>query len=175
MAETGLKLFAVLVGGEHPRARLELHDMMFVAATDLRATWPTLRRLWWGTPSSLHIDAWALVERVDGHAVRPVPPADRPAGGPSLYFVNTGGYRPGVLSEEHAYTFHVGAEKAAVWKEARARASGWTSLHKDNFEAVDDVICVDAALGEQGMALALVPEAGPDRIGIVARYEKMKV
>ena len=182
MAED-LKLFAVLVGGEHPKARLELHDMVFVIASSIEETVPALRNAWWGTPSSLHIDAWAIINRVDGFAVCAAPGGDLQNGDPqngdcsdarpSLFFVNTGGYTPGALNEDHAYSFHVGEDKAAVWKAARARAA-FTSKHKDNFEIVDHVLSVREALDGQAHSIALKPDSGPDDIQIVAKYINLK-
>ena len=168
-----LKLFVVLVGGKQARARLELHDMVFVAAHSIEETIPAVRKAWWGTPSSLHIDAWAIVERVDGFRIQPVPKDAVSQDQASLFFVNTGGYRKGVLNEEHAYSFHVGANKAEVWKTAKARAE-FASRHKDNFEEVEDVICISDALEQSEMALQLTPSSGPDQIEIVAKYLKLQ-
>lgn len=167
-----LKLFAVMVGGKLSRARLELHDMLFVAAHSIEETIPALRKAWWGTPSSLHIDAWAILDRVDGFRIKPVPKITASPEQVSLFFVNTGGYREGVLNEEHAYSFHVGSNKAEIWKAAKARAD-FASRHKDNFEEVEDVISISDALEQPDIAIQLTPSSGPDQIEVVAKYLKL--
>src|SRR5262245_13581307 len=97
------RLFAVFVGGKHERATIELHDVQFVVARSIEETIPALRQAWWGTPSSLHIDAYADLSLVDGYCITPVPqPHDAPTSGLGLYFINTGGYRDGEFGEFHA-------------------------------------------------------------------------
>jgi hypothetical protein len=167
-----LRLFAVLVGGSHPRASIELHDLQFVAAESIEQIGPVLRARWWGTPSSLHIDAYAEIRTLDGYHVEPVADAGT-SDGASLYFVNTGGYKDGAFSEEHAYSFHVGADKRAVWAAAKARAQ-FGHKHKDNFEPIDDVVCASEHLGEQNLRLRLTPAPGaPDHVAIVAAYMRL--
>jgi hypothetical protein len=167
-----LHLFAVLVGGNHPRALIELHDIQFVAARTLEETIPILRERWWGAPSSLHIDAFAEIGVVDGYRVSPVAAGSTDGAAVSLYFVNTGGYRDGVFGEEHAYSFHVGADKRAIWAAARERAS-FDQRHQDNFDPIDDVICIDDALAPQALRLRLDRTDEQDQGRIVARYMKL--
>jgi hypothetical protein len=166
-----LKLFAVLVGGKHPRANIELHDVQFVAARTIEEAVPVLRERWWGTPSSLHIDAYAELSIVDGHRIEVC--AEARDAGVALYFVNTGGYRAGAFSEEHAYSFHVGADRRSVWAAAKARAE-FDQKHQDNFDIIDDIVCIDEALAQQSLHVNLIPAPGAeDQIRIVATYMKL--
>jgi hypothetical protein len=166
-----LKLFAVLVGGKHPRATIELHDVQFVAARTIEETVPVLRERWWGTPSSLHIDAYAELSVVDGYRIELS--CEAHDADVSLYFVNTGGYRAGAFSEEHAYSFHVGADKRAVWAAAKARAV-FDQKHQDNFDIVDDIVCIDEALAQQSVRASLTPVAHvANEVRIVADYIKL--
>lgn len=175
-----LKLFAVFVGGRHARANIELHDIQFVVARSIEDTVPVLRQRWWGEPSSLHIDGYADLSVVDGTCITPVPqPKDAPMSGLALYFVNTGGYQEGVFGEMHSYSFHVGRrhdkDKRAMWAEAKRYAHQFSAHHKDNFERVDDVVCVDEVIKDQRYTLAYdhLPgsKQGPY---IVAKYIKLK-
>lgn len=162
----------MLVGGSHPRASIELHDLQFVAAPSIEATIPVLREHWWGTPSSLHIDAYAEIRALDGYRVAFTEDTSA-AEEPSLYFVNTGGYSDGVFSEEHAYSFHVGADKREIWTAAKARAR-FGHKHKDNFETIDDVVCAREQLARQRIGLRLTPAPdAPDEVNIVAAYIKL--
>lgn len=64
-----MKLFAIYIGGEHPRAHIEIHDVRFAVAETVEQTYEQLRAEWWGTPGTLHIDCWAEIDQVDGYAV----------------------------------------------------------------------------------------------------------
>lgn len=143
-----MKLFAVFIGGGHPGANIELHDMRFVVGETLEATVPQLRAAWWGKPGSLHIDGYAELTEVDGWQVD-VRPGPAPRGARrTLWFVNVGGYSPTMFGEQHHYLFLAGEEKAKVWARARSLSPDWLGRHKDNFVSVDDVIDVNGLLGE---------------------------
>lgn len=166
-----LRLFAVLVGGKHARASIELHDVQFVAARSIAETIPVLRERWWGTPASLHIDAYAELKVVDGYRIEPT--REAVTNDVALYFVNTGGYRSGVFCEDHAYSFHVSADRRAVWAAAKQHAA-FDQKHQDNLDIVDDVVCIDEALAQQRLRLRLTPTPGAaDEIGIAATYMKL--
>lgn len=177
--DDGPWLFAVFVGGKHPRSNIEVHDVQFVVARSIEETVPALRHQWWGTPSSLHIDGYALLRVVDGTAITPVPqPHDAPMSGLALYFVNTGGYRAGEFGELHSYSFHISKrlteDKKAVWAEAKRRAIGLSSLHRDNFDRIDDIICVDDVMREQRYTLVYDRMHGSTQgPHIVAQYIKL--
>ncbi|MBI1398986.1 MAG: DUF1543 domain-containing protein [Hyphomonas sp.] len=162
-----MKLFAVFVGGNHARANIELHDLRFLAAESIEASIPQLRAAWWGTPSSLHIDGYAELTHVDGHridiALGPAPTAPDL----SLWFVNVGGYASDLFGEQHTYHFMVGATKSEIWTRARQLTPDWTSRHKDNLSAVDDVLEVNTILGTDGLHIRIgdpIPGAPGPRI-----------
>ena len=169
-----MKLFAIFVGGEHPRANIELHDLRFVVAESLDAAVPQLRAAWWGSPKSLHIDGYAELAEVDGWQVDLL---SGPASSPpprSLWFVNLGGYTPGLFGEQHNYLFLAGAEKAEVWSRARALSPDWTSRHKDNFVSVDEVIEISGLLEKDGWHIRLdTPATGPGTPRIISDYIKL--
>jgi Domain of Unknown Function (DUF1543) len=169
-----MKLFAVFVGGNHPRANIELHDLRFVTGEALLDTVPQLRAAWWGTPSSLHIDGYAELTHVEGRAVEVVPgPApEKPEA--SLWFINVGGYTPQLFGEQHHYLFMAGADKAEIWARARALSPDWSARHKDNFATVDDVIEVNDLLGTDGVHIRLgAPSANAPAPKIISDYIKL--
>lgn len=169
-----MKLFAVFVGGNHPRANVELHDVRFVTGETLEATIPQLRAAWWGTPASLHIDGYAELTHVDGRPVRIVRGPAPAAPETSLWFVNVGGYTPELFGEQHHYLFLAGADKAEVWARARRLSPEWTSRHKDNFATIDDILEVNTLLGTDDIHIELgIAETGaPDPV-IVSDYVKL--
>ena len=156
------RLFAVCLGGRAPGCRVELHDVAFAVGTDLESTHMQLLDQWFGSPDGLHVDAWAVLDRVPGYRIELVRGA--PAQGPKLYFVNIGGYRPGEFGERHALAFYAGPSPAGV--KARARREllpGKDSVNRDDLHAIDDLIEVSPG---EGWALRLIAdtEAGAAQV-----------
>ncbi|WP_312933236.1 DUF1543 domain-containing protein [Pseudomonas sp.] len=140
-------LYVVLLGGRHPRASIEVHDVLFAQADTLAHTYPQLRASWFGSLKGLHIDAWMEVHGVEGYRVEfsqasPAPGAMR------LFFLNLGGYEPGVFGEAHRYLLVPAPDKAAAKRLGRQRmAAGWLKAHTDAVLDVDDCLPIDLVGG----------------------------
>ncbi len=91
-------LFVVMLGGKHPRAKIEVHDVQFVVADSLEAAYPQLREGWFGSPAGLHIDSWMRVDGIEDYRLElsALAPA---ADAPRLYFINLGGYEAATFGE----------------------------------------------------------------------------
>ncbi len=140
-------LFVVMLGGKHPRARIEVHDVAFVVADSLEAAYPQLRESWFGTAAGLHIDAWMRVDGVEGWKVELSSLAPR-AGAPRLYFINLGGYEAQAFGEAHQYLLVVAASKAeARAKGKRQMLAHWSKGHTDALMDVDDCLPIDLVSG----------------------------
>jgi hypothetical protein len=151
-----LKLFAIYIGGEHPRANIEVHDMRFVAASDLHGTHAELLRQWWGRPGSLHIDCWAELTQADGYeiALRP-----EPFDGPErLYYVNLGGYDGVDFAEKHRNVFVVADTLARAKARALKRAAGWLEPHRDEIYEAEQAFALDAPAAAQQLHIHLAPK-----------------
>ena len=140
-------LFVVMLGGKHPRAKIEVHDVVFAIADSLEATYPQLRQGWFGNPAGLHIDAWMRVDGVDGWKVELSPLAPLP-GSPRLYFINLGGYEANTFGEAHHYLLVVAQDK----NQAKSRAKQhmlkyWQQAHTDALLDVDDCLPIDQVSG----------------------------
>lgn len=140
-------LFVVMLGGKHPRAKIEVHDVVFAIADSLEATYPQLRQGWFGAPAGLHIDAWMRVDGVDGWKVELSPLAPLP-GSPRLYFINLGGYEANTFGEAHHYLLVVAQDK----NQAKSRAKQhmlkhWQQAHTDALLDVDDCLPIDHVSG----------------------------
>lgn len=140
-------LFVVMLGGKHPRAKIEVHDVVFAIADSLEATYPQLRQGWFGAPAGLHIDAWMRVDGVDGWKVELSPLAPLP-GLPRLYFINLGGYEANTFGEAHHYLLVVAQDK----NQAKSRAKQhmfkhWQQAHTDVLLDVDDCLPIDQVSG----------------------------
>jgi hypothetical protein len=140
MSDESGRLFAVLLGGRAPGCRVELHDVAFAVGKSLADTHESLLAQWFGTPEGLHVDAYAVVDQVEGYRVSLTghAPKDQDQ---RLYFINIGGYRAGEFAEQHAYALLAARNKT----EAKAQAKktllrGHQSIHKDDLYDVDDVL-----------------------------------
>src|SRR5690606_26486843 len=147
-------LYMVMLGGHHPRAKIEVHDILFACGDTLQHTYPALIRNWFGDPKRVHIDAWMQIDGVDDYAVRLLP--EPAATGPRLYFVNLGGYLKQVFGEDHRYLLLVADDIQSAKQQAKARASDlWHKAHRDNLAEVDDCLQLDQI---EGLYVHLVRE-----------------
>ncbi|MDG9925324.1 MULTISPECIES: DUF1543 domain-containing protein [unclassified Pseudomonas] len=158
-------LYIVMLGGRHPRAKIEVHDVLFAVADSLESAYPQLRSGWFGSQDGLHIDSWLEVDGIGDCKVElsDLAPA---ANDPRLYFINLGGYEEGVFGEAHRYLLVTARDQ----KEAKAKGkqrllAAWLKPHTDALLDVDDCLPVDCV---QGRYVHLVP--GPHR-GVVQRSD----
>ena len=123
-----MKLFAIYIGGEHPGANIEVHDIRFVTAETIDATHSRLLLQWWGKPGTLHIDCWSEITHADGYDVCL---RSEPFQGPEkLYYVNLGGYDGLAFSEQHRNVFVVANNLPSAKTRAMKLAAGWKDAHR---------------------------------------------
>lgn len=136
----------VLLGGNHPQAKIEVHDIVFVVGEHPLAQSEQLRQLWFGDKSRVHVDSWMVIHWVDGYKVSLL---DRPQNSPvRLYFTNLGGYIPSVFGEEHRYSLVVASNAEEAKTIAKSRASNHLqNPHKDNLFDVDSCLLLDQVNG----------------------------
>lgn len=150
-----MKLFAIFVGGEIAGANIELHDMRFVAAPSITDTYDALRRQWWGTPGSLHIDCWAEIDHADGFDV--LLKAEPFEGPERLYYVNLGGYVPGEFLERHRNLFIVADTLARAKSRALASVRQWLQPHRDEIYEAEQAFKLDAVAADARLHIHLAP------------------
>ena len=140
-------LFVVMLGGKHPRAKIEVHDVVFAAADTLQAAYPQLRDGWFGSPKGVHIDAWMAVDGVDGWKVELshlAPQADAQR----LYFINLGGYETHCFGEAHHYVLVVARNKQEAKNKGKQQMlRQWSLAHTDAVMDVDDCLPIDLVDG----------------------------
>lgn len=140
-------LYAVLMGGKHPHAKIEVHDIVFAVADKLEGTYEQLRAGWFGTPKTDHIDAWMELEGVEGYRIEWSNEKAAP-GEPRLFFLNFGGYEDGVFGEAHSYAFVVAPDSASAKRKGKQQLhANWTQPHTDALLEVDDCIAVETVAG----------------------------
>lgn len=147
-------LYVVMLGGKHPRARIEVHDVVFARGDSLQATYPQLRQQWFGAPKGLHIDSWYAVDGIEDYQVRFSDQAPA-AGDPRLFFINLGGYEPGAFGEAHQYLLVVAENHQQAKAKGKAQIAGhWHKPHADAVLDVDDCILIDQLDGRYVQLLA---------------------
>lgn len=140
-------LYAVMLGGKHAAARIEVHDVVFAAGNSLQDLYPQLKQQWFGMAKGLHIDAWMAIDGIEQYQVQLSPVAPQPDA-PHLYFINLGGYLPDEFGEVHRYVLIVAQSKM----QARGRARKhflklWQQAHVDAVLDIDDCILIDQVEG----------------------------
>ena len=142
-----MKLFAIYIGGQHPRANIEVHDVRFVVAPTIRDTYETLRTDWWGIPSTLHVDCWAEIDHVDGFDVQLKPAPSMTV--EKLYFINLGGYDGHGFAEQHKNMFVVATSAADAKAQGLRSISDWNDPHRDDLYKAETVYALDRLSGER--------------------------
>ncbi|WP_395942858.1 DUF1543 domain-containing protein [Brevundimonas sp.] len=150
-----MKLFAIYIGGEHPGANIEVHDMRFIAAPSLQDTYAELKRQWWGRPGSLHVDCWSEISHADGYAVTLRP---EPFGGEEkLFYVNLGGYDGVDFAEKHRNVFVVADSLTRAKTRAIRRAKDWIAPHRDEIYEAEQAFSLAEAAKLQALHIHLTP------------------
>jgi hypothetical protein len=142
-----LSLWVFVVGGTVKGANTELHDVRFATGASVEACLPEIRAQWWGTPGSLHLDAWGRLDWADGYGLR-VSDIPQEPGEPALWFVNMGGYVPGEFGEAHRNLFVIARDAAEAKARGLKLCRGWArQVHRDYAFDVDALIRVGDTLG----------------------------
>lgn len=167
-----MKLFAIYIGGEHPGANIEVHDMRFIAASSIEATYDALREQWWGKTGSLHIDCWSEISHADGYDVslRPEPYT----GQEKLYYVNLGGYDGVAFAEQHRNVFVVADTLQAAKSRAIKLASGWSDAHRDEMYEAEQAFALQDAAQAQRMHIHLTPRPMSGDPSFTCRYMPLR-
>ncbi len=63
-------LFVVMLAVNTRKAKIEVHDVVFVTGNSIEDCYPELRQQWFGTLAGMHIDSWMQVDGVEGYQVR---------------------------------------------------------------------------------------------------------
>lgn len=112
-----MKLLALFLGGRAPKANIEVHDVVFLMTENWENDKEKIRSLWFGDPASVHIDAIAHIERVDGFAIKSNSFVF--SGDERLWFVNFGAVNPNNFSEYHENGFVVAISKEKAIMQAK--------------------------------------------------------
>ena len=154
-----MKLFAFYIGGRVKGALVEVHDVRLCIGNKIEDCYEEIRRTWWGTPGSLHLDCWGELTSADGYNISLQTEGDR--SGNKLWFVNLGGYQSGDFNELHKNVFVVAPDEAQAKIRALKQVRGWTAHHKDTIFDVEDLACADDLFDHKGLSIVLEPTENP--------------
>lgn len=144
----------LLLGCKPPGRHTEQHDLFFAVGPSLKSLISQMERFW-PEAGRIHLDAWRVVSQVDGWQIQvkhraeatvnrvneDIKTADNKAdpGEPKLFFLNLGGYKPGVFEEFHYKELTVQHSAAAAINVAKKSAfyQHEISSHIDDKYGVD--------------------------------------
>lgn len=145
MAEQ-LQLYMLLLGCKPEGRHTEQHDLFFGIGPSLKSLIGQMESFW-PEAGKIHLDAWRVVSQVNEwrvsvkERVEPMENAPQPvvSNEPKLFFLNLGGYKPGVFEEFHYKELTVQSTAAAAIKAAKSNAfyQHSVSSHIDDKYGVD--------------------------------------
>lgn len=164
-----MNLFVIYVGGKTETSLIEVHDIHFAVGEKIEDTYDQIRKQWWGTPKSLHLDAWGILKSVDDFnlVIKTEAVANTTK---KLFFINLGGYDSREFTELHRNLFVVAENESEAKLKAKATISHWDVPHKDNLYAIDDCINVHDLLIEKGLSIHLEPANHPTAFNFICKY-----
>lgn len=149
-------LFVIYIGGAHEQSLIELHDIRFVVADTIEETYSSLKKTWWGTPESLHLDAWGILHHADGYDIslsnKPFTESKN-----KLYFVNLGGYDKTQFTELHQNVFVVAENEQQAKLKAVAQVQHWEVPHRDYLFEAEKIVNIDTLLSKDNQYIHLHP------------------
>lgn len=166
------EIICYYIGGSTKTSLLELHDMRFVIATDIEATYSELRKSWWGDPNSLHIDCWGELKSADGYNIHI---RDTPSqSSEKLYFINLGGYDPLQFTELHENTFIVSSRESKAKALALKKVLNWQGRHKDYVHEIEKASCINDLVQNKSFYIHLEKTDNPTPFSFVCKYTPLK-
>ena len=137
-----MKLFYLILGATPAGRNIEQHDVFFGIAESLRDLVPQIKDFWPEANGEIHIDAWQQVNAVDGFTVNVVPKTEI-SPEQHLFFLNLGGYKPGLFAELHEQHLMVGTSMPEIIKRVKQTEFYKTMGFKNAESHIDDKYGVD--------------------------------
>ncbi|MFD0701162.1 DUF1543 domain-containing protein [Myroides pelagicus] len=113
------KLFMTMLGATPPGRHIEQHDIYFGIATDMKELATRLNDFWPEAGKKLHVDAWREVNTVEDYHIEVVDATEAETNDLRLFFLNLGGYKPGVFDEFHHLCLVVANSSAEAIKKVK--------------------------------------------------------
>ena len=145
-------LFLVFIGGNAPKANIELHDVRWVIGSKIEDTFESLRKNWFGSLEGLHIDSYKKIKSIDGYKIKLKNIESEKIkkdnfnsdNKKKLWFVNLGGYQENSMQEIHEFGLVVAENSFEAKKLAKSKwLLSYTKTHKDNISCVRRISDID--------------------------------
>ena len=121
----------------------EQHDIYFGIAKNLKDLIPAIKSFW-KSSGNIHIDAWRIVNNVDGYKVTITEKTDSNKPEQKLFFLNLGGYKENEFDEFHYKILTVAKDKNEAISVAKKSAFfQHTGFGKLAVSHIDDKFGVD--------------------------------
>ena len=134
----------LLLGSKAPARNIEQHDFFFGIATSLKELVPQIKAFWPEAGNSIHLDGWREVTTVDGYQIKVV--LKEQTVEPSLkklFFINLGGYKTGILEEQHYTVLSVHEDRAQAVQESKKTVFFKTNTLKGANSHIDEKYGID--------------------------------
>jgi hypothetical protein len=159
------KIFAIYLGGKHPRANIELHDLVITTGNSIQDCFQFCLDNWFVNKPllsenyscrdlfespNLETKPPKIKPHIDGYFQIDLP-SDYVIGGEySLYAMNYGGYLPNQLAEMHEFVMVFAKDKGdAIKRSKKLLKFQFDLLHMDNCLEVDDIINLSESTGHR--------------------------
>ncbi len=63
-------LYIITIGGSMENSNIEVHDILFIVAESIEQTYDLVRKSWYGTKKSLHIDSYKILKDINGYCIQ---------------------------------------------------------------------------------------------------------
>ncbi len=137
------KLFMLLLGCRPVGRNTEQHDIFFGISKTLKDLIPSIKSFW-KSSGNIHIDAWRIVNNVDGYQIKITEKISDDKAEKNLFFLNLGGYKENEFDEFHYKILTVSKNKneaiALAKKSAFFQHTGFGKLAVSH---IDDKFGVD--------------------------------
>lgn len=139
------KIFIIYLGGKHPKANIEVHDLVFTTGQTIESCFSFCIENWFAnntysnTRTNPHIDGYYQLELPKNYVS---------SGEYSLFCLNYGGYLPNQLAEMHEFIIVFAKDKNNAIRQSNKKLKlKFALLHMDNCLQLDELINVSELLG----------------------------
>ena len=137
------KLFMLLLGCRPTGRNTEQHDIYFGIAKSLKDLIPDIKSFW-KSSGNIHIDAWRIVNNVDGYQINITEKTSNYREKNKLFFINLGGYKENEFEEFHYKILSVSKNKSeAISAAKKTTFFKHTGFGKLAVSHIDDKFGVD--------------------------------